>query len=149
MQQIKRPGFDPWVRKISWRRKCNPLPYSYLENPMDRGAWWATVHVVAKSQTRLSTWSQHSEEGIIQWRKEGLFPLIPEVQSQSTTSSSIFKPERNASAHALLWIHWIINSGGGAQRCVLFMSLPGDCDVPQSLRTKMPMLALGSYSENW
>ena len=27
----------------------NPLQYSYLEKPMDRGAWWATVHRVAKS----------------------------------------------------------------------------------------------------
>ena len=33
----------------------NPLQYSCLGNPMDRGAWWATVHGVAKSQTRLST----------------------------------------------------------------------------------------------
>ena len=32
----------------------NPLPYSYLGNPMDRGAWWATVHGVTKSQTQLS-----------------------------------------------------------------------------------------------
>ena len=32
----------------------NPLQYSRLENPMDRGAWWATVHGVAKSRTRLS-----------------------------------------------------------------------------------------------
>ena len=32
----------------------NPLQYSCLENPMDRGAWWATVHVVTKSRTRLS-----------------------------------------------------------------------------------------------
>ena len=31
----------------------NPLQYSCLENPMDRGGWWATVHRVAKSQTRL------------------------------------------------------------------------------------------------
>ena len=30
-----------------------PLQYSCLENPMDRGAWWAAVHGVAKSQTRL------------------------------------------------------------------------------------------------
>ena len=29
----------------------NPLQYSCLENPMDRGAWWATVHGVTKSQT--------------------------------------------------------------------------------------------------
>ena len=31
-----------------------PLQYSCLENPMDGGAWWATVHGVAKSRTRLS-----------------------------------------------------------------------------------------------
>ena len=32
----------------------NPLQYSGLENPMDGGAWWATVHGVAKSRTQLS-----------------------------------------------------------------------------------------------
>ena len=32
----------------------NPLQYSCLENPMDGGAWWATVHEVAQSLTRLS-----------------------------------------------------------------------------------------------
>ena len=32
----------------------NPLQYSCLENPMDREAWWATVHRVAQSRTRLS-----------------------------------------------------------------------------------------------
>ena len=32
----------------------NPLQYSCLRNPMDRGAWWAAVHGVAKSRTRLS-----------------------------------------------------------------------------------------------
>ena len=32
----------------------NPLQYSCLENPMDGGAWWAAVHGVEKSQTRLS-----------------------------------------------------------------------------------------------
>jgi len=34
---VQRPGFDPWVRKIPWRRNDNPLQYSCLENPMDRG----------------------------------------------------------------------------------------------------------------
>ena len=33
---------------------ANPLQYSCLENPMDRGAWWATVHGAAKSRTQLS-----------------------------------------------------------------------------------------------
>ena len=52
--QSRRCGFDPWVGKISWRSKLNPLPYSCLENPMDKGPWWAAVHGVTKSQTRLS-----------------------------------------------------------------------------------------------
>ena len=33
---------------------CTPLHYSFLENPMDRGAWWAAVHGVIKSRTPLS-----------------------------------------------------------------------------------------------
>ena len=41
----------------------NPLQYSCLENPMDKGAWWATVHGVAKSQTViLSEISQTEKE---------------------------------------------------------------------------------------
>ena len=35
----------------------NPLQYSCLENPMDRGAWWAIVHGVAKCWTRLSNFT--------------------------------------------------------------------------------------------
>ena len=38
----------------------NPLQYSCLENSVDRGAWQATVHGVAKSQTRLKRLSTHS-----------------------------------------------------------------------------------------
>ena len=37
----------------------NPLQYSFLENPMDRGAWWARVHSIAKTQTRLERLSTH------------------------------------------------------------------------------------------
>ena len=39
----------------------NPLQYSCLENPMDRGAWGATVHGVTKSQTRLSILSNEEK----------------------------------------------------------------------------------------
>ena len=38
----------------SLRRDGNPLQYSYLENSVDRGAWWATVLRVTKHQTGLS-----------------------------------------------------------------------------------------------
>ena len=43
--------FNLWFGKIHWSRYGNPLQYSCLENPMDRGAWWATVHRVTKSRT--------------------------------------------------------------------------------------------------
>ena len=39
------------------RKKCNPLQYSCLGNPMDRGNWWARVHEVTKSGTWLSDWT--------------------------------------------------------------------------------------------
>ena len=49
----KKCRFDPCVGKISWRRNDNPLQYSRLENPLDRGAWQAMVHRVTKSQRQL------------------------------------------------------------------------------------------------
>ena len=52
-RRLKRPGFDPWVGKIPWRKVRQPTLYSCLENPTDRGAWRTTVHEVAKSQIRL------------------------------------------------------------------------------------------------
>ena len=41
----------PGLGRSPGRGHGNPLQYSCLENPMDRGAWWATVHRVAKNQT--------------------------------------------------------------------------------------------------
>ena len=50
------------LRELKYRGLCQlhgegngtPLQYSCLENPMDGGAWWATVHGITKSQTRLT-----------------------------------------------------------------------------------------------
>ena len=42
------------TREIPGEDNGTPLQYSCLENPMDQEAWWAAVHGVAKSQTRLS-----------------------------------------------------------------------------------------------
>ena len=60
-QRLKRlPAMrETWVRSLGWEDSPgegngNPLQYSCLENPMDRGAWWATVDRLAKSWTRLS-----------------------------------------------------------------------------------------------
>ena len=47
-------GSIPGTGRSPGEGNGNPLQYSCLENPMDGGAWWATVHGVAKSWTRLS-----------------------------------------------------------------------------------------------
>ena len=44
-------GSIPGLKRSSGGRNGNPLQYSCLENPMDRGAWQAAVHGVAKSRT--------------------------------------------------------------------------------------------------
>ena len=47
-------GLIPGLERSPGEGNGSPLQYSCLENPMDRGAWWATVHGVAKRQTGLS-----------------------------------------------------------------------------------------------
>ena len=58
-------GSIPGLGRSSEGGHGNPLQYSCLENPMNKGAWWATVHGVAKSQMglkRLSTYPEYSHD---------------------------------------------------------------------------------------
>ena len=94
-RRLKRCRFDLWVRKIPWRRPANagevrdmgsipglgrspggrhdnPLQYSWLENPMDRGAWWALVHRVAKSWIQVKWVSTRTHTHIIMIKFEYL-----------------------------------------------------------------------------
>ena len=43
----------------------NPHQYSCLKNPMDRGAWWATIHRVTENRIRLKRLSTHTQEVVI------------------------------------------------------------------------------------
>jgi len=45
------PGSIPGSGRSTGEGNGNLLQYSCLENPMDKGVWWATVHGIAKSQT--------------------------------------------------------------------------------------------------
>ena len=47
--------FNPWVGKIPREENGNPLQHSCVENSMDRGAWWATVHGVVRDAHSLMT----------------------------------------------------------------------------------------------
>ena len=60
------PGSIPRLGRSPGEGNGNPLQYSFLENPMDGGAWWATVHGVTKSQTRLSDFTHSLTPDFIQ-----------------------------------------------------------------------------------
>ena len=48
---LRDTGLVPGLGRSPGEGNGNPFQYSCVENPMDRGFWWATVHKVAKSQT--------------------------------------------------------------------------------------------------
>ena len=56
-QKVKKPHFETCCPVVPGKGTGNPSQYSCLENPMDRGAWQATVHSITKSLTRLSYWT--------------------------------------------------------------------------------------------
>ena len=55
-------GLIPGLGRSAELGNGNPLWQSCLENPMDRGAWWATVHMAAENQTQLTTKHHHQQE---------------------------------------------------------------------------------------
>ena len=55
-------GSIPGLGRSSGRGHGNPLQCSCLENPMDRGAWWPTAHMVTKNRTRLKRLSMQAHK---------------------------------------------------------------------------------------
>ena len=70
MERHKTRGFSPWVGKILGGGHGNPLQYSCLENPVDRGARWATVHGAAESDMTEATEHTHIGSGMLKKQKE-------------------------------------------------------------------------------
>ena len=60
-------GSVPRLGRSPGERQSNPLQFSCLENPMDRGVWWATVHKIAKeSDTAEGAW-HNGTKGVETW----------------------------------------------------------------------------------
>ena len=59
-EDIRNMGLIPGLGRSPGEGSGNPFQYSFLENPMDRETWKATVHRVAKSQTQLKQLSMHA-----------------------------------------------------------------------------------------
>ena len=79
-----------WSTTSTTLGKGNPLQYSYLENSMDRGAWWAIVHKFTKSQTWLSTTITSKE--LLLLRLQGKW-FLPETWGSLEACMSLVDPE--------------------------------------------------------
>ena len=55
------PGLIPGSERFPGEGHGNPLQYSYLENSMDRGTWWTTVHGVTKESDMMNNQDTHTE----------------------------------------------------------------------------------------
>ena len=76
-------GSIPQSGRSSGEGNGNPLQYSCLENPTDGGAWWAAVHGVTKSQTRLSDFTSFLPSFLMAGSKEELKGLFLNMKEES------------------------------------------------------------------
>ena len=72
---IRDAGSVPGLGRSPGEGHGNPLQYSCPENPMGRGAWWAMVHRVVKSQTQLNRLSTHNVFSMICVLETGKLPV--------------------------------------------------------------------------
>ena len=85
------PGLIPGLGRSPGEGNGNPLQYCCLENPMDGGAWQATVHGVAKSRTQLRDFTslQGAEDGHL-----GFITWVPEQLEAESCPLLISSPAR-------------------------------------------------------
>ena len=81
-------GLIPGSGRFPGEGNGNPLLYSCLEISMDRGAWWATVHRVTRSQMRLSNFHFRHSKGLQMAQAEALLCLLPSLASTETKGVS-------------------------------------------------------------
>ena len=74
--QCRKHGFDLWIEKIPGEGNDNPLQYSCLGNPTDRGAWQATVHEVAK-ESDMTEWLNNNSKVLKECMKIVMNVLCP------------------------------------------------------------------------
>ena len=97
--QCKRPRFNPFLGRSPGEGNGYPLQYSCLENSMDRGAWQARVHGVAKSQARLSDFHSLTHS----WSAERIWPVHWPVYSVLTKTKRKILMDIQSQLKRYLW----------------------------------------------
>ena len=113
-------GLIPQLGRLPRVGNGNPLQYSCLQNPMDREAWWATVHGVARSQTWRRPGSGRCGQGITDfWEEKGTMNYLikeasfgmmhlrahPQLQSRKEISEEKKDPQLSPSLTEVLWLN--------------------------------------------
>ena len=97
---IRDAGSIPRLGRSPGGGHGNPLQYSHLENPIDRGAWWVTVHPVTESGTRLKRISMKTLQLSVacpQGRAAASFPLVSQAVCLNHRVSLRSSPIKRAS----------------------------------------------------
>ena len=115
----------------------NPLQYSWLGSPIDRGAWWATVHGVIKVQTGLSNKHFHQ---ILRVEEAWLFCLPPQgrlfcwhpLEASSKSSSTLWLPLLfviHGLSKSVLYSHKLVLSVLRWKKSINFIFQPKLCSL--------------------
>ena len=95
----------------------NPLQYSCLGNPMDRGAWWATVYGVAQSPTWHSDWTTTT---LLIWHLIHLFLSFLQIQRWQKSNDISYaavqakeNPSFGGTSLAVQWLRLCVSNAGG------------------------------------
>ena len=96
---VRDAGSIPGLGRSPGGGHGNPLQYSYLKNPIDRGPWWTSVHRVSKSRTRLSDLACSGVVTELRIRARSLEPKIsdrktetsPEIMKKTTEKEKLWK----------------------------------------------------------
>ena len=110
--RCKRCGFDLWVGKIPWRRAWKPIPVFLPGKSMDIGAWWTTLHRVARSWTQLKWLIPHTRR--TQSLSQSNVSLVAKLWNFSAKSTCIFMKRFKWYVHIYegTWIgEWSIELG--------------------------------------
>ena len=132
-------GLIPGSGRSPGEGNGNPLQYSCLGNPMDRGDWGATVHGVTKSRTQLTDWTHTYISNI---GKPSFMPFMPFYASLGFTDAAFFLANWKfvatlREAHLVPFLHHLfslvsVSHFGGSSVAQSYPTLcnPMDCSMP-------------------